>query len=246
MATKCNHRYNSSIFSKYITQIITNEWSFMITTHIHASKGPMLCETSDSIELWLLLPRSCWGKQKLASSGRHVGVGPPGCFFSLWVAFLCLHFRKRIVAGIADTVMQRSPKMKRIAATLLSGSLGNTVGLISGLGPQITSVDELPGTIIWWSGVHLVQFMQCWWILSLYIPGGHGSHSPFPVGCSPLPHSLRQYKHLSVPHRYPCEHPQTVSLLAVQFSFTRMPSPVHCSHFRQIHWLASGFVTGMK
>lgn len=48
----------------------------MITTHVHASKGPTLSESSEFIELWLLPPCSCWGKQKLAS-GRHVGICPP-------------------------------------------------------------------------------------------------------------------------------------------------------------------------
>lgn len=46
---------------------------------------------------------------------------------------------------------------------------------------------------------------------------------PFAVGCCPLPHSLMQLEHLLFPHRNPCEHSQTVSLLGVHFSFTRLP-----------------------
>ncbi len=95
---------------------------------------------------------------------------------------------------------------------------------------------------------YLVQFTQYWWILSLYVPGGHGSHpsefiqeiscsqmcifiyskdrsvissdSPAALGWCPLPHSLMQLEHLSLAHRYPGLHSQTVSLLAVQFTFT--------------------------
>lgn len=116
---------------------------------VHASKGPMLCERRDSTELWLLPPRSCWGKQKLSSSGTRVWVGPPagrkthrkawrcgntltcrtkensiwwslpGCFLSLWVTFLFLHTRKRI---IATGMVTQSPRMMKITMTSVAKS----------------------------------------------------------------------------------------------------------------------------
>lgn len=44
------------------------------------------------------------------------------------------------------------------------------------------------------------------------------------LGCCPLPDSLMQRRHLSFAHRYPGIHSQTVLLLAVQFTFTRILS----------------------
>ncbi len=43
----------------------------------HASKGPISRETSEAVELWVLPPCSCWGKQKLGSSRRDIWVVPP-------------------------------------------------------------------------------------------------------------------------------------------------------------------------